>query len=89
MWQVWHGWLSLVDYTLEQMWWRLDPALRGRVHITHVHAVNGLLVVRAEAVATNVQALLDDAKEASADLCCCCGDYAVVWGPLPLCRRCI
>lgn len=88
--EVGDGWLWLLDCTLGGMWYLLEPAARAQTRITHIHAIAGELVLRANYPADcNVDRLLADMRQASADLCVCCGRYAVAWGPLPLCRTCI
>ena len=81
------GWLALLDFTLDQMWWGLSPKERAAVRITHVIGEHGALVVRG-AYPVKCEDLLIAMRDASAGLCVCCGQYAVSWAVLPLCRVC-
>lgn len=88
MWQVWYGWLQLLDYTLEQLWWRMDAKDRAKTCITHIQAQDGELVIRGD-YPVHCAELLDGMRDASGGLCVCCGRYAMHPGRLlPLCRSC-
>jgi hypothetical protein len=84
VWNVWHGWLMLLDYTLEQMWWRMDECDRAG---TYTQALNGELVILCD-YPQHCGELLDALRDASGALCLCCGGYAMTLGPLPLCHSC-
>lgn len=87
LWSVPDGWLTLLDYTLEQVWWRLSPLERASVRITSIGCVDGQLVVQG-VYPHKCDQLLTDMSDASSTLCVCCGLYAVDQAALPLCRVC-
>jgi hypothetical protein len=82
------GWLRLLDHVCDQMIILLEPNDLAEVCITSVTERGGEMVICASVPAHCWQAdlLLDAARDASAGLCTCCGDYAQIAG---LCYRCV